>query len=45
MLSEAHAELEHTLQFEDQMRLLEVNKHLKAEEKKLTIQLGCVIMK
>ncbi len=45
MFEQTQLELEQTSVFEDQLRLLEVHKHLKAAEKELTAQLGAVILK
>ncbi|MGF7232163.1 DNA primase [Arachidicoccus sp.] len=45
MFEQTQIELEQTSAFEDQLRLLEVHKHLKTAEKELTEQLGAVILK
>ncbi|HEY0299269.1 MAG TPA: DNA primase [Arachidicoccus sp.] len=45
MFEQTQVELEQASSFEEQMHLLEVHKHLKAEEKNLTGQLGTVIIK
>ena len=45
MFEQTQMELEQALDFDKQIRLLEVHKHLKAEETRLTQQLGTVILK
>lgn len=45
MFEQTQAELEQTTSFEEQLRLIEVWKHLKEEEKNLTQELGTVILK
>lgn len=45
MFEQTQTELEQASNFEKQIRLLEVHKHLKAEETRLTQQLGTVILK
>jgi DNA primase len=45
MFTQTQTEMEQTFDFEKQIRLLEVHKHLKAEETRLTQQLGTVILK
>ncbi|ANI90735.1 DNA primase [Arachidicoccus ginsenosidimutans] len=45
MFEQTQSELEQATAFDEQMRLLEVHKYLKAEEVSLTQQLGTVILK
>lgn len=45
MFEQTQAELEQATSYDDQLRLIEVWKHLKEEEKNLTQELGTVILK